>query len=353
MGCHLAWVDQKLSYAAGLLGVAISKRPGYFFLIPVLVCCVFMTGIQRLESQYEDDPEYLFSPTDGRSKVDRAVIESYFPMNFSQYRFDRHTQKGRMARVLIFPKDNGTMLRTKYFKEVLFVDQMVRNVSFIYEDKELRFADVCATWDGECVGPGKELSLMDIMPDFETGKENLTSPIFIHPVTFDTLVVPYIFGGIQTNGEGVVTKTAGRRKYEKLKQDGVLSRGFLWEKAVVDALAKLNEGGLEFDDIYYFTSRTTEEELEANTNSVMPYFIFAVFVMVLFSCITCMTADWVRSKAILGLLGVVSSTLATLGAFGLVLYLGVPFIGINMAAPFLLLGESFFLERDLLYGLCR
>ena len=68
---------------------------------------------------------------------------------------------------------------------------------------------MCATWDGECVGPGNELSMMDIMPDFETGKENLTSPIFIHPVTFDTLVIPYIFGGIQTNGEGVVTKAAG------------------------------------------------------------------------------------------------------------------------------------------------
>jgi hypothetical protein len=39
-----------------------------------------------------------------------------------------------------------------------------------------------------------------------------------------------------------------------------------------------------------------------------------------------------------GLLGVVSAILASMAAFGLCMYIGVDFIGINLAAPFLMLG---------------
>ena len=41
---------------------------------------------------------------------------------------------------------------------------------------------------------------------------------------------------------------------------------------------------------------------------------------------------------ILGLLGVISAVLATIAALGTMMYCGMPFIGINLAAPFLMLG---------------
>lgn len=49
--------------------------------------------------------------------------------------------------------------------------------------------------------------------------------------------------------------------------------------------------------------------------------------------------DWVRSKPWLGLLGNISAAMATLCAFGLCMYAGVDFIGINLAAPFLMIGK--------------
>merc|ERR1719319_2107651 len=48
--------------------------------------------------------------------------------------------------------------------------------------------------------------------------------------------------------------------------------------------------------------------------------------------------DWVKSKPLLGLLGVISAILGSISAFGLVMYCGMDFIGINLAAPFLMLG---------------
>lgn len=52
-----------------------------------------------------------------------------------------------------------------------------------------------------------------------------------------------------------------------------------------------------------------------------------------------MMSDTVRSKPWLGLLGNISACMATLAAFGLAMYLGISFIGINLAAPFLMIGK--------------
>lgn len=52
-----------------------------------------------------------------------------------------------------------------------------------------------------------------------------------------------------------------------------------------------------------------------------------------------MMSDWVRSKPWLGLLGNISAGMATVSAFGACMYFGVDFIGINLAAPFLMIGK--------------
>lgn len=52
-----------------------------------------------------------------------------------------------------------------------------------------------------------------------------------------------------------------------------------------------------------------------------------------------MMGDVVRSKPFLGLMGNISAVLATVSAFGLAMYLGVEFIGLNLAAPFLMIGK--------------
>lgn len=57
------------------------------------------------------------------------------------------------------------------------------------------------------------------------------------------------------------------------------------------------------------------------------------------SVVTCMMGDVVRSKPWLGLMGNVSAVMATMAAFGLAMYLDIEFIGINLAAPFLMIGK--------------
>lgn len=54
-----------------------------------------------------------------------------------------------------------------------------------------------------------------------------------------------------------------------------------------------------------------------------------------------MMFDAVRSKPWLGFLGNLSAIMATLASFGCAMYLGIPFIGLNLAAPFLLISMHY------------
>lgn len=116
--------------------------------------------------------------------------------------------------------------------------------------------------------------------------------------------------------------------------------GAAWEEAFLEVVGKAEDGG-KFKHISTarFASRTLELELEANTKTVVPYFASTFIIMGMFSVVTCMMTDWVRSKPWLGLLGNISAAMATVAAFGLCIYLGIDFIGINLAAPFLMIGK--------------
>lgn len=48
--------------------------------------------------KYEIDPEYLFSPINGAGKMERAVVESFFKVNYThRFNVGRITRPGKTA----------------------------------------------------------------------------------------------------------------------------------------------------------------------------------------------------------------------------------------------------------------
>ncbi|XP_033337628.1 patched domain-containing protein isoform X2 [Megalopta genalis] len=91
---NLTCVDEFLNRAFHKLGLVVGHHPGYFVVIPVLLAFICFTGYQRIH--YEIDPEYLFSPTNGPSKMERAIVEQYFKVNYShRFNLGRITRPGR------------------------------------------------------------------------------------------------------------------------------------------------------------------------------------------------------------------------------------------------------------------
>ncbi|XP_037031767.1 patched domain-containing protein 3 isoform X2 [Bradysia coprophila] len=339
MTCGISLVDKALNKSFGRLGVFIGHHPGYFVIIPILLTMFFVTGIQQLK--YQMDPEYLFSPVNGEGKAERAIVESYFKTNYT-HRFDasRITRPGRFGRVIITPHDGiNNLIRPEIFKELRILDQLIQNTTVYHDGEEFKYADVCAKWQDECFN-NDILGLDKIMDEIISKKTNLTFPFMINPVTWDLHLFPVFFGGTVVSADNTIISVPSLQLIyfvtaDTPRQD---ARGSAWEEAFLATMAKAVDNGY-FKHIFVarFASRTLDHELERNTRSVIPYFTSTFVLMAVFSVITCMMGDQVRSKPWLGLLGNLSAIMATCAAFGLAMYLGIEFIGINLAAPFLMI----------------
>ncbi|XP_069953395.1 patched domain-containing protein 3-like isoform X2 [Cherax quadricarinatus] len=336
MGCFLKKFDNFLNRSFYKLGFTIANHYGYFIIVPVFLSAILATGFQRIK--YEDDPEYLFSPTTGFARNERAIIEENFFLNFSSdFHPSRITRTGRFARLIITAKDEGTLLRAHVWDDMIKLNQLVHSVSVDLEnDRHVRYDDLCAIWDSKCY-ENNVLGLQDFMPRIENGTFNLTYPLMLNPTTFETYVFPHFFGGtVLTNDSMVVSVKALSIFYwlktNTAKQDADAS---LWEEALLKEMDNRDFGSIS---VARFVSRTLETELENNTNSVVPFIGVTLTIMILFSVCSVMMGDWVRTKPWLGFLGVISANLACAASFGFLIYLGVEFIGINMASPFLMLG---------------
>lgn len=331
-----SFIDHALSAGFRKLGQLIGKYPGYFVIVPVLVACTLATGLQRLH--YEDDPEYLFSPSDGRSKHERALIDDLFPMNYSSnFNLGRITQKGRFGRAILIAKDGGDMLRRVIWDEVMLLDRMIRNITVEWDDSYWKYEDLCAKQDEKC-WRNDILDFDERMEEIEQKKFFLKYPIWINHEIYKAYFFPAYLGGVKQDINGLVgSAQAVNLMYfldTSIKRGN--ERGAIWEKAFMQLLTTVD---LEHVQAARFISTTLQTEIESNTQSLVPFFSITIIIMLVFSVCTCMMADWVRSKPWLGLLGCVSAGLAVAGSFGTAMYCGIDMIGINLAAPFLMLGK--------------
>ncbi|XP_045601587.2 patched domain-containing protein 3 [Procambarus clarkii] len=338
MGC-IEWQRKFDAFLNGLfnrLGRNIANHYGYFIVVPVFITIALATGFQRIS--YEDDPEYLFSPTTGYARSEREVIEANFFLNFSSsFHPSRLTRSGRFARLIITAKDNGTLLRSHVWDDIVSLDRTIHSLNITVDGNKLaQYEDLCSIWDGKCL-ENNVLHLQNSMPFIENGTLGLSFPLMLDPVTYETYIFPYFFGGTVLDDDSVIESVQALSVYYWLRTNTQeeKEKGTRWETALLEALQDRDFGSI---DVARFVSRTLETELENNTNSVVPYFVVTIVIIVVFSVCSVMMSDWVRTKPWVGLASVISAALSCFSAFGLLMYLGLKFIGINMASPFLMLG---------------
>ena len=196
------FVDRFLSRVFYKLGWFIAEETGYFIIVPLLLTCLCATGFQRLN--YVDDPEYLFAPSNGQAKIERATIEEHFTVNYTyDFHPSRLTRNARHARVIIVAKDNGSLLRENIWADIMHVDEMVHNVTFEMEDRQHSYNNLCAIWDQKCfendiLGVGK------LLPEFLNGTLRLTYPATLNADSFETYVFPLFCGGIELETEDLI-----------------------------------------------------------------------------------------------------------------------------------------------------
>lgn len=192
-------VDRVLTRWFEWLGGVVGKYPGYFVLVPLFLTALAATGAQRIH--YEDDPEYLFSPLTGRAKEERAIVQRYFPNNYSTFNAGRMTDLGKFIRVLVTAKDGGTLFRPEPFSEIEELNRIILAVSVDSGERSWGFDDLCARWNGNCM-TNNIVNLEPYIADVERGGINLTYPVWFSE-SYDAFVFPASLGSPVVN-DGII-----------------------------------------------------------------------------------------------------------------------------------------------------
>ena len=57
---------------------------------------------------------------------------------------------GKFGRVIITASDEGSLLRTKLWNQIIELENMIYDISVEYEGLSYQYGDVCAKWNNIC-----------------------------------------------------------------------------------------------------------------------------------------------------------------------------------------------------------
>ncbi|XP_070532382.1 patched domain-containing protein 3-like [Ptychodera flava] len=340
--CHYDFVQRRLSKRFYTHGKFIGKHPIPFLVIPVIVSVALGVGMLLMEQ--ETDIEYLFTPANSKAIRDRDKIDRLFPPGDSEdFIASKQSRVGNYGQVIITASDGDNVLRGFVLQEIFDLHQLITEL--LVQDGEgignssMTYHDLCGKLSGSCYeAPVLTLYNNYNVTDFTC--LNLTYPV--HTIN-DThkIFLGTSLGGVTfyEDGETIRSAQAMQLNYflEMDDHDEVRAlQNDRWESMFLETMRSYSSLRIQ---IAYFSSQTLESEVkQLSVRGVPQIAAVTVTLVLIFSVLCCLVMDCVRSKPWLGVLGVVSAGLAVLSAFGLMGYLGVPYINICASMPLLILG---------------
>ncbi|XP_054847761.1 patched domain-containing protein 3-like [Eublepharis macularius] len=334
-------VERPLSRALRGLGGLVGAHPWPFLLLPVALSAALGSGFHLLPSRESNDIEAQFTPRWGQAKIERSMVRERFrTRDAERFSAQRLTTEGTFASfVAVAAAPNHTLLTRAAFAELLVLDAAVRGFSAGGRG----YAEVCALQNGSCSSPNPLLSAVGGDP----ARIEALLPGLTFPLWQGRVLLGFFLGGVSVGPGAADNRSRPLQAAEALRlvyylqEDAPAPReaSLLWLKSFQERIPDLLDSlGLASVRVSYFTSLSRQEELEKNFKTVIPLFSITYTLTIFFSIMSCSRLDCVRTKVWAAAFGVLSSGLAILSSFGLLLYCGVPFVITAANAPFLILG---------------
>ncbi|XP_022093260.1 patched domain-containing protein 3-like [Acanthaster planci] len=317
-------------------GGFIARHPYPFLVLPLLLAGALGAGMVFLTE--ENSIENLYTPENGQAKTDRNTVETLFAEHGDNETLVSHLSRlPREGSVIIRQKDGQNILTQAAMEDIINLHEQIMNITIQHDNQEYKFTNLCIKWDGTC-----NENLILALYDYNASNVPLTPLTFpLYTLVGDT--VPYFLGGglggvtfKSGSQDEVVSANAVRLSYFLRYQDDVEDqRSALWEEKFLEVAEAFTSSVVS---VTREVSSTLETELDRASSSVIKDFTITFTVVITFSISSCVMLDWVRSKPWLAGCGVISAGLAVLSSFGLMSYIGIPYINVVGSAPFLILG---------------
>ncbi|XP_029611684.1 patched domain-containing protein 3-like isoform X1 [Salmo trutta] len=331
MGCQRTdCIEKPLSNLFEKFGRIVGTYPVWFFVITLIVSGILGGGFYFLKDREDNDIERQFTPRSGPSKIARAFVKENFPNDDTEFSSQRLYEEGNYASIIMVSNDKSNILTTENLKNIIKVNNKVIDISVDVDQRELRFSHLCAKTNGHCVS-NEILEMIDFNAS-RIEQTNITFPLYTHKSR--QLFLGSAIGGVQANVKSEVKSAKAVKLFYFLESH--TTRAEAWLKEFQRILS--DERDNENIKVSYYTSQSKQEEIEKHTTDGIPLFSTTYSLAIAFSVISCLRLDNVRNKVWVAAIGVLSAGLAVLSSFGLMFYIGMPFVITVVNCPFLILG---------------
>ncbi|XP_051573915.1 patched domain-containing protein 3-like [Myxocyprinus asiaticus] len=320
--CKTNCIERPLSLAFEKLGRVIGRYPCVFLLLALYVAAALGAGFIFLNERQANDIEDQFTPVNGPAKMERKIVEEYFPQS-EEFSHLRLSSEGTFASLIITDLQGGNILTEAAFDDIIELDRHVKSIK-----TGNNFTSLCAKINGNC--------MTNAVLDIINNKPNeVVSTAISYPIHNGTFLGTSI-GGVELKaGSSEITSAKAIRLFYFLKEEKTKENSE-WLDGFLKFFSNYTE--MKVVHVSYFTSVSRQEELEANSDSVIPFFSITYCLAVNISILSCLRLDCVRTKVWVAMSGVLSAGMAVLASFGLLLFCEMPFAMTVATAPFLILG---------------
>ncbi|XGW22431.1 hypothetical protein V3C99_005005 [Haemonchus contortus] len=333
-------VERPLARFFHWYGSFVSRHPFPFIAFPVLIALYLSTGFFYLTPT--TDAIYLYTPTDAPSKTERQIIHNFWPLREDNYVPGRAVTQSREAQLTVVAKDGGNILLPQYARAIKRLDMYIQNrIRVKFRNKTYVYRDLCLQWKQKgCPGNNH----IQVISELYNHGMNITYPTFRMGSKSGYLGAGLGGVSLSKDDNGTVI-LAGARAWLLIYQlkffpTNVSYISGIWEKSFKMHMDHYPED--PYISITYFHSQTLAEELKRNADSLVPRFITAFVILVVFAVICSLVTikgtfyvDWVLSKPILSILGVVNAGMGIASSMGGLVLLGLQYNDIVAVMPFL------------------
>ncbi|XP_023210988.1 patched domain-containing protein 3-like [Centruroides sculpturatus] len=311
------------------LGEKVARYPLYFVLLPILITASVSFGISKL--LLNENLQELVVADRGSVYNTKLFVEKMFPFNTSVH-FDtaRNPNPPKAFVMYIVKKDFGNVLNDEVMREIKKLNDIVKNTYVTAKEHTIKYSDICGIVQEKCFeNPISKL----IMNNVTAKKWKIKYPVDIDLMTLSYNIYGTNLGGVHTDKDGFVKAAhAIRLLYPldismKWKQYWMM----LWQRQMPKELDKFH---FEHIRIFQDPFKSVEDDAKVLFKTLKPMIGAVVGFISIFSIISSMSLNLVRSKPWLGVASVVSAGLAIATAFGLMGLFNIQCTYWNISVPF-------------------
>ncbi|CAL8319299.1 unnamed protein product [Arctogadus glacialis] len=328
--CYTDCLERPLHVFFCALGRLIGSHPWWFLTAPLVLSAGLGSGFYLVENRLANDIEEQFTPVNGAAKTERRYIQDTFPEDGSMVSSLRLSTAGTYGTFIATHERD--ILTAESLQEILDMDVHVRNMSVEMDNQTFQYADLCAqVARGACYSN----DILKILNYNARNVEliNLTFPWY--DGRFGRVPLYTSLGSVSLNKGNRVVQSAEaiQLSYFLLGDNKMVS-----DRWLKDFMALMSNTSMKKIKVSHTTSMSMQWEFEKTPASIVQLFSITYGITILFTVLCCWRLDNVRSKIWVGGVGVLSTGLAVLSSFGMLLFLGCPFVMTVASCPFMILG---------------